>query len=328
MMTPDTPKMGTISRGSDDQVIAFRTLHSRAQGRLVRLGASVDDILAAHDYPEPISKTLGEAIALTAMLGSLVNADGRLILQTKTDGPLKQLVVHFRSPGEMRALAHFDADRLEAMLQEGRLGQGHLLGNGHLAIDPGGSQPRTQGIVALANHELSQAAHTYFRQSEQIPTFVRLAVARHQTRQGSAGASGWHWRAGGLIIQKLPEDIDVEGGAVGTEADDDYLVGEREDDWQRVRTLAATVEDHELLDPTLEPERLLYRLFAEEGVRAADPISVAAHCGCTRDRVENLLKGFGADELADMREDDGGVTVTCDYCNAKYKFTSDDVSGM
>ncbi len=268
------------------------------------------------------------------MLGSLVHANGRLILQTKSDGPLHQLVVQYRSPGHLRALAHYDQKRLDEQLCEGRLGQGHLLGSGHLAmtIDPGGNEPRSQGIVALANHDLAQAAHTYFRQSEQIPTLVRLAVARHQVRTGNGASPVWRWRAGGLIVQRLPEDATMHGhdisGTVGTEADDDNLIGEREDDWQRVRMLASTVEDHELLDPTLPSERLLYRLFAEEGMLASEPVRVTAHCGCTRERVENLLKGFGADELADMREEDGGVTVTCDYCNAKYRFSAEDVGAM
>ncbi|MGE0630481.1 MAG: Hsp33 family molecular chaperone [Hyphomicrobiaceae bacterium] len=331
MNAPANDHTGAGTMPGDDQVLAFRTLKSRTQGRVVRLGATADAILSAHDYPEPVTRVLGEALALTALLGALVRTDGRLILQTKTDGPLHQLVVHFTSPGDMRALARFDKDRLETLIAEGRLGQGHLLGTGHLAmtIDPGGSEPRTQGIVTLANHDLAQAAHTYFRQSEQIPTFVRLAVARHQVRSGNGAAPAWRWRAGGLILQRLPDDVgdgESESGPVAeAERDDDHLVGDLEEDWQRARMLASTVEDHELLDPTLPAERLLLRLFAEEGVRAAAPLPVRAHCGCTRERVENLLKGFGAEELADMREESGSVTVTCDYCKAKYRFAADEV---
>lgn len=315
---------------ADDVVLAFRTLKSRAQGRIVRLGAAAHDILGRHAYPDAVSELLGEALALSAMLGSLLRAKGRLILQTKTDGPVRMLAVHYVAPGQLRALAAFDESRLGPPRERrdgrpGRIGQGHLLGNGHLAltIDPGGSEPRTQGIVAVANHSLSQAAHTYFRQSEQIPTFVRLAVARHAVR--TAGGDGaWHWRASGLILQQLPEDV----GTGDDEAPEDGLVGDTEEDWQRVRMLAQTVEDHELLDPTLPPERLLYRLFAEEGVRADAPIPVKAHCGCSRERVELLLKGFGRDELSDMREPDGSVGVTCEYCTTKYTFSADEVGKL
>jgi molecular chaperone Hsp33 len=263
------------------------------------------------------------------MLGSLLHANGRLILQTRTDGPLRMLVVDYTSPGNVRAMASFDADRLSALEAGGGSGQGHLLGTGHLAmtIDPGGAAPRTQGIVALANHSLSQAAHTYFRQSEQIPTFVRLAVARHQVRGGNGAAPSWHWRAGGLIVQQLPEDVG-SGGVVGSEADDDNLVGDRGEDWQRTRMLAATVEDHELLDPMLPPEQLLLRLFAQEGVTVTPPVSINARCSCARQRVNRLLQGFGADEIEDMREPDGGVTVTCEYCSMKYRFTPDDLGAL
>ncbi len=314
---------------ADDQVLAFRTLKSRAQGRLVRLGTVADEILGRHGYPDAVSETLGEALALSAMLGSLLHANGRLILQTQTDGPLPMLVVDFTSPGKMRGMASFDAERLQQLTEHKRLGQGHLLGEGHLAmtIDPGGGQPRTQGIVQLANYSLAQAAHTYFRQSEQIPTLIRLAVARHGIRPGQGAEASWRWRAGGIIVQKLPEDVD-SSGIKGSEADDDHLLGDREEDWQRVRMLGATVEDHELLDPTLAPQQLLYRLFAEEGIRVGPTTRVNAQCGCNRMRVSLLLKGFGAEDLQDMREPDGSVTVTCEYCGARYNFTSDEVAAL
>ena len=200
---------GEVGSGQsgDDIVLAFRTQESRAQGRIVRLGAAVDTILAGHAYPDAVSEVLGRAVALVAMLGSLLNANGRLILQTKTDGPLRQIVVSLTAPGDMRALASFDAARVA---QSAAAGEAALVGSGHLAmtIDPGGEEPRTQGIVAVTAQTLADAAHDYFRQSEQVPTFIRLAVARHSVRGG-----GWHWRAGGLILQRLPTDLLAEGVA-------------------------------------------------------------------------------------------------------------------
>lgn len=332
--------------GSDDRVLPFRTESSGAQGRLVRLGASADEILARHDYPESVSRVLGEALALSALLGSLLNtSNGRLIVQTQTDGPLRQIAVNYTAPGHLRGLASFDAERVKAFEAENHTSMGHLLGSGHMAmtIDPGGGQPRTQGIVALGNHTLAQAAYTYFRQSEQIPTFVRLVVARHQVRVGSGAPPIWRWRAGGLIVQQLPREITAatsSGEPSATLAvpgdprtavnvtEDDEVRAAYEEDWNRARMLASTVEDHELLDPTLSPERLLYRLFAEEGVRVLDAIPVQARCSCSRDRVERLLKTFGVAELGDMREPDGSISVKCEYCSNEHRFSPDEVAKL
>lgn len=323
------------SGAGDDRVLPFRTVKSGAQGRLVRLGASVDEILTRHDYPDVVARVLGEAVALSGLLGSLLQANGRLILQTQTDGPLRQVVVNFTSPGDLRGLASFDEERLGAALREGGVASAGLIGTGHLAmtIDPGGNQPRTQGIVALNGQTLAEGAYTYFRQSEQIPTFVRLAVARQHVR-GPDGKAISRWRAGGIIIQQLPDDAaqsvrapaDPRTAVVETEDDAARLA--YDEDWNRVRILASTVEDHELTDPTLTAEQLLYRLFAEEGVRVLDSIALRAHCNCSRERVERLLKTFGAAELADMREPDGGISVKCEYCSREQRFSPDEVAKL
>ncbi len=322
----DLPRLETPTgdRTSDDMVLPFRTGRSGITGRLVRLGAVADTILKRHDYPAAISETLGEALALTAMLGSALKIDGKLIVQTKTDGILDLLVVNFESPGRLRAYASFDKERLERMAPDRGVDQGQLLGSGHLAmtIDPGDDMNRYQGIVALSGEPLTQAALTYFRQSEQLPTFIRLAVARHYAAASSEAGDGggWRWRAGGILLQHLTQ----EGGKPRREAkspeEEGWIAGEDDDNWQRARLLAATVEDHELLDPTLLPERLLYRLFHEEGVRAAWPRRMAAHCRCSRERVERFLRRFRAAELPDLHEDDGSITVTCEFCSTKYRF--------
>jgi molecular chaperone Hsp33 len=322
---------GSLGEGrpADDLVLPFRTVRSGVIGRLVRLGPVVDGILGRHAYPESVSRVLGEAVALTTLLGSSLKFDsgpgGRLILQTKSDGPLGLLVVDFEEPGRVRAYASFDKERIE----KGAIAGGRLLGTGHLVmtIDPGGSLDRYQGIVPLANDTLATAAHTYFRQSEQIPTYLRLAVARQYTAPAARGGGhgAWHWRAGGLLIQYMPR---IEEGAE-SDSDDDrrLLIGEDDDRWVGTRMLASTVEDHELLDPTLSPEALLYRLFAEEGVRAHPAIPLLERCHCSRDRVGTLLSSFGTGDLEDMREADGAITVTCEFCNAKYRFETDEIAG-
>jgi molecular chaperone Hsp33 len=318
----DNPKSVTRAP-ADDLVLPFRTVKSDVIGRVIRLGPVIDKILSGHAYPEPVSHALGEALALTAMLGSALKIEGKLILQTKTDGPLDFLVTDFMSPGKVRGYANYDKADAALAASRGRGEQGALLGKGHVAmtIDPGGEKDRYQGIVAVENEPLVDAAHTYFRQSEQIPTFIRLAVARHYGPGAANGAPVWRWRAGGLMIQQLPR----EGGGRRTLEEAERLEEDDEENWNRARHLAATVEDHELLDPLLSPERLLYRLFHEEGVRVTPSTSLVAECRCSRERIQMFLKRFTPEELADMREPDRGVTVTCEFCSRKYHFAAADI---
>ena len=304
---------------ADDLVLPFHTVRSDVIGRVIRLGSVVDLVLSRHAYPDPVSHALGEALALTAMLGTALKTEAKLILQTKTDGPLDFLVADFVAPGKLRGYANFDKADASLAETKGRGDQGALLGKGHVAmtIDPGSDRDRYQGIVPLDHEPLVDAAHTYFRQSEQLPTFIRLAVARHYGPATGERQRIWAWRAGGLMIQQLPR----EGGkrdAIASEGDD-------EENWNRARHLAATVEDHELLDPMLSPERLLYRLFHEEGVRVTPATTLAAECRCSRERIHGYLQHFGADEIEDMREPDGGVTVTCEFCSRKYRFSSSEI---
>lgn len=320
---------------SDDLVLPFQTEQARVLGRLVRLGPMVDAILSRHDYPQAVSETLGQALALTAMLGTTLKFSGQLILQTSTDGPLNLIVVNYETgddggDGRMRGYAGQDPEKIAALADEGgRIDQRALIGKGHLAmtIDPGEDMDRYQGIVALDGGTLADAALGYFHQSEQLPTFLRLAVARHFVPAADGSAPTWRWRAGGLLIQHLPG----EGGFRPSPTADDNeeeppLAGEVDDDWQRTRLLAATVEDHELLDPTLEPEELLYRLFHEEGVRVFPARRLSEFCRCSRERVHAFLETFGAAELADMREEDGTVAVTCEFCSTRYRFAPGEIS--
>jgi len=311
---------------ADDLVLPFRTVKSDVIGRVVRLGTAIDTVLSGHDYPEPVSYALGEALVLTAMLGSALKSEGKFILQTKTDGALDFLVADYMSPGNVRGYANYDKKDAALAKAQGRGDQGALLGSGHVAmtIDPTGDKNTYQGIVAIEHEPLVQVAHTYFRQSEQLPTFIRLAVARHYAPAGLNLPPTWRWRAGGLLIQKLPR-AGGKSRALSAEEHDATLEGEDEEDWTRTRHLAATVEDHEMLDPTLSPERLLYRLFHEEGVRVTPSTPVAAVCRCSRARIKLFLERFGPDELADMREADGGITVTCEFCSRKYRFATGEV---
>jgi len=301
--------------GGDDIVMSFRTERSGMVGRIVRLGPAVDTILTRHDYPPAVAEVLGEALAAAALIGSGLKFPGRFIVQTKSDGPLGFLVVNYETPGKLRGYASFDAARLAAHQADGKAA-GSLLGEGHLAmtIDPDGDMERYQGVVALDGASLGDAVLGYFRQSEQLPTFVRLAVAR----VARAGGRGWHWRAGGLMVQSLAP----EGGHGRSLAEEEgeALAGADDDAWRRVEMLAATVEAHELTDPTLTPERLLFRLLHEEGVRVYAPAPLDVYCRCSRERVGAFLTSFADDGMDDMRDADGSVTVTCEFCRTPYRF--------
>jgi len=301
-----------FSLPADDLVLPFQAEQADVLGRLVKLGPTVDTILSRHDYPEPVSRLLGEAVALTALLGASLKAQGKLILQATTDGPVDLLVADYQVPGELRGYARFDTERLAKLEGDD---EAALLGHGHLAmtIDRGVDTERYQGVVPLEGESLTKAADTYFHQSEQLPTFIRLAVARH-FRAGDDGEGGWTWRAGGLLVQKLTR----EGGIASLK--------EFEEDWHRAKALAETVEDHELLDPLLPPERLLFRLFHEEQVRVYRAIPLETYCSCSRKRVEELLEGFSAEDVAEMTVD-GEVWVTCEFCNARYSFDPESFGG-
>jgi molecular chaperone Hsp33 len=329
----NTPQVAIPSREpsavtADDTVTPFEVAKLDLRGRVVRLGPVVDEILNRHDYPAPVAKLLGEAIVLTVMLGSALKIEGRLILQTSTDGPVRMLVVDFVTPDKVRAYARFDAARVAAATEASRGAAGKLLGHGHLAmtIDQGPETSRYQGLVALNGGDLEAAAHEYFANSEQIPTRVRLAVA--EEFHAASGGPRRQWRAGGIMLQFLPKaperrqvaDLDPGDAPPGTEL---HRV-EEDEAWTEGRVLFETVEDLELVDPALSSERLLYRLFHEPGVRVFKSIDVLAQCSCSRERVEAMLKSFSQDDRDHMVEN-GAISVTCEFCSAQYKFAPDEV---
>jgi len=318
MSKPEHPE-GPLTRpvsdsGLDDVAVPFAVEPLDVRGRVVRLGASVNNILAQHNYPAPVARLLGEAATLTVLLGTALKMDGRFQLQTRTDGAVNMLVVDFDAPDRLRAFAQFDAARMAAAETPAA-----LLGKGHLAftIDQGNDMSRYQGIVALEGQGLEEAAHQYFRQSEQIPTLIRLAVAESVT--GAGESLGAAWRAGGLMVQFLPVSIERQKQADFDPGDAPagiVLPEHQEDDaWTEAKALTATVEDHELVDPTLSSERLLYRLFHERGVKVFEPQAVRNACRCSREGIAAMLRGFSQQERHDMIGDDGKIGVTCEFCS-------------
>ena len=251
---------------------------------------------------------------LTALIGGALTIEGRFHLQTKTSGAIDMIVVDFDTPDRLRAFARFDKARLdEAAAPAGLIGAGHLA----FTIEPENGQ-RYQGVTALEGKGLEAAAHQYFRQSEQIPTFVRLAVAQQVT------ANATQWRAGGLMIQYLPKSSEAQRQADLSPGD--APPGARPDDiaepnaWVEARALAATVEDHELVDPALASEALLYRLFHESGATVFEAQGLVEACRCSAEKIETMLRNFSPRERADMVGDNGRIGVTCEFCSVKREF--------
>ncbi|MGN6551617.1 MAG: Hsp33 family molecular chaperone [Pararhizobium sp.] len=328
-MSENTVRLGEFDFAGDDHVVPFQIEGLDARGRAVQLGPMLDTILGRHEYPEPVARLLAEMIALTVLLGTSLKFDGKLIVQTQTDGPVDLLVADFTSPDSVRAYARFDEKALAEAVARNALEPPELLGKGILAftIDQGAYMQRYQGIVELDGATLEEIASAYFRQSEQIPTKVRLGVAELYER-GADGETHHHWRAGGLLVQFLPEapermrqgDLpggDVPEGAVVPEFNED-------DQWAEAKALVDTIDTDELTDPQVGSERLLYRLFHERGVRVFDPVPVLDKCSCSRDKIKAVLDNFTAEEIEESIED-GQIAVTCEFCSTEYAFTPDEV---
>ena len=321
MMSPDSGDKGQIA---DDTVRAFQIEGLGVRGRILRLGPLVDRVLSSHAYPEPVSRALGEALALTAMLGTALKFSGRLTLQTQGDGPVTTLVADYETDetgltrGRLRGHAIIDHARLAEHAAASDAGPGALLGKGYLAmtIDQGADMERYQGIVALDAEGLAASAHEYFASSEQIATRIRLA-AGSLYRRDATGHGASTWRAGAIMIQHLAND----GGLTGHREEEDKTrpPTDEEENWNRAAILLATVEDYELLDPELAPETLLYRLFHEDGVRAYDPEHLVFGCRCSRERMGEVLRSFGAEEIDAMAKE-GAIEVTCEFCSTVYLY--------
>ena len=283
---------------TDDLVLPFAIGATRLRGRLVRLGPLLDEVLNRHAYPDSVATLLGEAIVAAAALARALKYDGIFTLQTKGDGPVRILVADVTAAGDVRGYAQYDAEKLARAEATKGAPVPRLLGAGYLAftVDPGEHAERYQGLVELQGATLADCAHHYFRQSEQVEAGLKVVVARD--------ADG-HWRGGALMIERLP--------AEGFARDDDDEI------WRNAIVLMSSCTDRELTDPALAPERLLFRLFHEPGVRVQPPRPLRAQCRCSRERVERVLRALPPRELDDMVVD-GKISVTCEFCSASYEF--------
>jgi len=287
-----------------------------ARGRLVRLGPALDLIIGAHDYPEPVARLLAEAVTAACALSGMLKYEGIFTFQAKGDGPVNMLVAGVTSDGGARGYAQFDPDKLAAELELFEREEAdsnfslvdqlavRMLGSGHLAftVDQGAHTQRYQGIVELYGLTLADCVLHYFRQSEQILTQLKLATLVETAPDGER-----RWRSGGLIIQRVPDEtLDRE-------------TAENEEEWRRAASYAGSVTAAELLDPALDPDLLLYRLFHEEGCQAFPAVPLRRGCRCTDDRIVRVVESLSPEEVADM-QDDGGLTLTCEFCGVDFRY--------
>jgi molecular chaperone Hsp33 len=289
-----------------DFVLPFDIAKAGVRGRLVRLDAASARALGAHALPEPAARVAGEAVALGALLGTALKLDGRLTVQTKGDGPLDIVTADYYGADEnrhrgVRGYARLDTARFEVLADTAFTA---LAGKGALAItiEPKIGGKTYQGIVELSPDGIAPSAETYFAQSEQLPTVIRLAAAPLYI----AGDKQPHWRAGGMMLQMTPESAKQ-----GIET--------RSDDWDRLSLLLKTVEDLELVDTTLAPETLLWRLFHEDEVRVHPPEPVIFRCDCNADRITQVLKAYAPQEREGLADPDGVIRARCEFCGKTHE---------
>ena len=302
---PPVPNL-VVPRG----VVPFFLPNRPVRGRLVRLGPLAEALLARHDAHPLVTTLTGHALALAAALSTALKFQGSFSLQAKGDGPVRLLLADCTDAGELRGYAQVDKARLAAILSKDATPlMGTLLGKGFLAftVDPGDGGERHQGIVELKGIDLSRMALHYFETSEQLRCHVHLACAH--TQDG--------WRASALVLEKI-------AGAGGI--DPAMREAEQDEEWRTATILAGTLTDAELLDDSLEPERLLYRLFHAEGVAVDRARALSYGCRCSRARLANILEGFSAGDLDHMAVD-GDIVMTCEFCNYDFRFARGGVRG-
>jgi molecular chaperone Hsp33 len=307
----------------DDTVLPFQLDNSDIRGRVARLDGVLDNVLKQHAYPPVIEALVAEAAVLTALIGQSVKLRWKLSLQIRGKGPARLIATDYYGPTEegeharIRAYASYDADRLDHDAAPfSQIGEGYFA----LMIDQGQDMQPYQGFTPIAGASLSDCAQTYFAQSEQIPTRFSLTFGKSQVPGGNS-----RWRAGGVMLQHMP----AVGGSVAAEAGSgeggllshvDILGGAEAENWNRANVLLDTVEELELIGPTVAPTDLLIRLFNEEGPRVFDAQTVKFGCSCSPEKVVQAMSIYSAKDIKTMTTTDGTVTADCQFCGKHYVF--------
>ena len=295
-----------------DFVLPFAVEGRNARGRMVRTSAVLNEILAAQDYPLPVAALLAEAVCLAALLGTMLKETGILTFQVNSDGPVRILFVDYTTAGHLRGYARFDEDAIEAMgdVELDRLVP-QLLHSGTLSvtIDPEASKERYQGIVALEGATLAQCLQAYFKQSEQLPTAIKIA-----TDLRADGKDAPLWRGAAIMLQPLPAVVGLSAREESFFRSDDA-----EEDWRHSVILLNSAKSSELLDAALPPQTLLFNLYHEDGVRVFDAHGLSFKCRCTEEKLASVLRQFDRAELAEMATE-GEIQARCDICGQDYYF--------
>jgi molecular chaperone Hsp33 len=283
-----------------DTLLGFTVPGRNARGRLVRLEGVLEEVLSAHNYPPPITHLLSEALVLGALMGGLLKGESaQLTIQAQTQGGIVSLLVCDYRGGAVRGYVDFDGARLGTLGANPSLQA--LFGEGYLAItfETEGNQ-RYQGIVPLEGASLAEACQSYFSQSEQIPTLIRVA--------SRAGASGR--MAAGLLVQHLAD---------GEEGRERLHVRLDHPDWEHVAVLAGSISHDELLDPALSLEAIVWRLFHEEAeVRVQPGAALSRGCRCSVEHYTAIIARFPPEEQTEMRNDAGVIAVDCAFCSRTF----------
>ncbi len=306
----------------DDTVLPFQLDRTSTRGRVARLDGVLQNVLAQHDYPPVIEALVAEATLLTALIGQTIKLRWKLSLQIRGDGPARLIATDYYgptkdgAPARIRAYASYDKERID--LNAASFDQ---VGSGYFAIliDQGEGTVPYQGITPLAGGSLAASAQTYFAQSEQLPTRFALSFGQSQNP-----GEDMHWRAGGVMLQQMPEaSIEAQGGGSGEGGllvADDILDGDAAEDWNHVNILLDSAEEIELIGPSVQPTELLTRLFHQDGPRVFDAQPVEFGCTCSPDKVRQSLSIYSARDIGHMTTDAGIVTADCQFCGAHYEF--------
>ncbi|MDT8857635.1 Hsp33 family molecular chaperone HslO [Paracoccaceae bacterium Fryx2] len=319
-MTTATPSLGS-KIAWDDTVLPFQLDLSDVRGRVARLDGTLQQVLSQHDYPPQIEALVAEAALLTALIGQTIKLRWRLSLQVQGHGAVRLIATDYYGPTEdgqparIRAWAGYDEDRMDPEADPFS-----LIGPGSFAIriDQGAGMTPYQGITPIAGGSLSACAETYFAQSEQLPTRFALAFDK-------VPGDVPHWRAGGIMLQHMPKAspsvaADFGSGEGGLLQHSDILDGDEGENWRRVNLLLGTVEEAELIGPTVQPTDLLIRLFHEEGPRVFDAQPVRFGCSCSADKERHSLEIYSQKEIRHMTTPEGILTADCQFCGAHYEF--------
>lgn len=302
----------------DDSVLPFQLDASDMRGRVARLDGVLDGILKQHNYPPQVEALIAEMAVLTALIGQTIKLRWKLSLQVQSKGAVRMIATDYYGPDEdgaparIRAYASYDADRLTDAAPFEQIGEGYFA----IMIDQGQGMTPYQGIAPLTGASLSACAEGYFAQSEQLPTRFSLSFGR-----SSGPNEPEHWRAGGIMLQHMPKASPFAAsgeGSGGLLTADDLVEGDEKENWNRVNILLDTVEDLELIGPSVPPTDLLVRLFHEEAPRVFDAQAVRFGCTCSEDRVRQSLSIYSARDIEKMTTDDGRVTADCQFCGAHY----------